>query len=196
MKAFLIFVLIGLVATGCASVPAAGGSPDQATPTGLPAAAASATDTRGAESASRPLSVTANPPRLPIVPAETPFPSAPAGWQTYTSPALGVTVDFPADWTAAEGTSGVQFSSPQGATISLAGANAAQDDSASFQCTTLLMASGLTADACGDAASNRYHASFHWTAADGSARMAVLSTQDAAALEVYRSMLASLRLAH
>jgi hypothetical protein len=191
MKTFPTLILIALLTAGCASAP-----------TATPAAPANAVATQGpvartpaglmtgrdASSTSRPLSVTANPPHI-LAGATL---AAPAGWQTFTSPTLGLAVDFPADWTAAEGTAGVTFRSPQGATVSLAAENAAPQDSAA-QCTALVLASGLKAQTCGDPATNRYQASFQWTGADGAGHAAVLSTQDAAALEVYKSMLASMR---
>jgi hypothetical protein len=188
MKTFLTLILIGLVTAGCASAPTA--TPVPATTgavSGAPARTPAGLMT-GRDQSSQPLSVTANPPHVLLGPTL----GAPAGWQTFTSLALGVAVDFPADWTEVEGEAGVQFSSPQGATISLAAAKAAGDNSA-YQCTSLVLASGLTAETCGDIPANRYYASFAWSAADGASHTAVLSTQDTAALEVYKSMLASLR---
>ena len=188
MKILLTFVLIGLVAAGCASSPTA--TPVPATAGAVARTPAGLMTGRDASS-SQPLSVTANPPRVQYGST----PGAPAGWQTFTSQALGLVVDFPADWTASEEAAGVQFRSPQGATISLAGENPYQANSAGFQCSNLLTPSGMNVQACGDPVANRYYAALQWTTADGSSRTATLSTRNSAALEVYRSMLASLRLA-
>jgi hypothetical protein len=207
MKILLMIVLVGLAAAGCAPAPQAAGNRNDAsangTASGNPAlSAADATATavgaaNGSNPASQPLAVTVRPPVIqlgpggtPGFPGSTPLPLSPEGWLTFTSPALGAAVDYPPDWTAAEGTDGAAFTSPDGARILLQVAEAnppAQD------CTALVNLSGLTANVCVDSTAGRYSATFAMKPAEGSAQAVTLSTTDQAALDVYKSMINSLR---
>ena len=110
-----------------------------------------------ATSVSKPMAITVRPPMLPIGPASTPL----AGWQTFTSTALGVAVDYPMDWSVAENDEGAIFTSPQGLTILLQAYNSNDSSSTAGQdCATLINNYGLTSDICFDAATFRYRAVF------------------------------------
>ncbi len=102
-----------------------------------------------------------NPPKLPVVRV----PRAPAaGWETFTSPALGVAVDYPEDWLVAQnGSQGgrVSFTSPQGSTILLEGDASQPESSPTGQdCPTLINDYGQAGRLCLDAAASRYSAVF------------------------------------
>ena len=208
MKLLMISVLLSLVVAGCS--PAAspsGGQPPRSTnepgsgglsstviviqATGTPSSPGG-----NSSSSSNPLVITVRPPAVPLGPDQTPLPpsttpppASPANWLTFTSLTLKVAVDYPADWTVTVGTNGATFTSSQGQTILLQPG----ENQSSPGCTPLTNAAGLTAQACSDTASGSYTATFEVSSAGGSAQAVALSTTDAAALEVYKAMINSLR---
>jgi hypothetical protein len=114
------------------------------------------TSPQGDSPLAQPLKITVAPPKAPVESG----PGAPAaGWQTYTSAALGVALDYPADWSAAESGSGVTFTSPQGSTILLQAAKDAPAP-AGQDCSALTNSHGQTADICHDTAASSYQATF------------------------------------
>ncbi len=208
MKSYLTLVLIGLAMTGCLPVPRAGVATQPAAATGTPSAnlasgtAAQTAATPAASSQSLPLSVTVRPPAVlfgppqgtPVPGIPTPTPFMPAGWRTFTSSSLGVSVDYPADWAAAGQTDGATFTSAQGGTIQLqAGQAGVQQNSGKLECTTLINTYGQSGNVCVDAGSQRYSASFVLKSNSGSNQLVTLSTTGTAALEVYKSMLNTVR---
>ncbi len=217
MKKLMVLLFAGFVVAACSSAPQVPGDKNSASVKGAPSgnlsptsAAAETTPPGSAgannsSSSSLPLAITVRPPIIvfgpiqgsPGSPAVTPPPFAPAGWLTYTSSTLGAAVDYPADWTVADGADGTTFTSPQGAKILLQAAGTAAGSTAagagSPQCTALVNVSGLTASVCVDSASGRYSATFDLNPAGGSAQELTLSTTDSAALEVYKAMINSLR---
>ena len=116
-----------------------------------------------------------------------------AGWQTYTSTALGVAVDYPKDWPVAENGAGASFTSPQGGTIVLEGEQSRPTPSPTGQdCANLINAYGQVAETCFDAAASRYSALFKMPAGAPTAWV-VLSTISAEKPVVYLQMFDSLR---
>lgn len=130
-------------------------------------------------------------------------PSAPnspssENWQTFTSTALGVAVDYPLDWSVAEETDGGTFTSPQGGTILL---KVAKTDSENNEtrignqyCTSRTNQYDLTADICVDNSSFIYTAKFTLQLADGSTRWLMLTTKTRATGNVFEAMFNSVRL--
>ncbi len=132
------------------------------------------------------VSVTANPPNLPVTSGSA---TAPAGWKTFASNVLGVALDYPADWTVNEQADGVTFTSPRGQTIQL---KAVQPGSGSVQqCSLLINSRGLHLNACVDSSRQTYSAEF---SPEGNPQHELdLSTTGSGALDVYRQMLDSVR---
>jgi hypothetical protein len=121
-----------------------------------------------------------------------------ADWQTFTSTALGIAVDYPSDWSVVEETESAVFTSPQGATISLQGANTARDNNetriGNQRCTSRTNPYGLTADLCVENVSFLYRATFSLQAEDGSTRALTLLTKTRTVGDVFEGMFNSLRL--
>jgi hypothetical protein len=112
---------------------------------------------KDAPSGSEPMAITVRPPMFPIGSDSTPLP----GWQTFTSTAQGVAVNYPLDWSVTENNDGTIFKSPQGLTILLqADNNNADSSSAGQDCTTLINTYGQACDLCFDAAIYSYRAIF------------------------------------
>ncbi len=170
MKNLLTLVLSALAVAACSAAPVPGG---HASP---PAGSAEQAE------------VTAAPPRVPLESLQPPLPEE--GWQTYTSTQLGISVDYPAGWSASEGAGSVTFASPDGATVLLetvpAGASAQE-------CTRLVNSFSQAADVCADGSSGQYTATFSLVLAGGSTLQVRLSTVGPQALVVYRLMVNSLR---
>jgi hypothetical protein len=138
--------------------------------------------------------IKAKPPMLPVGPVPgAPLAALPAGWQTYTSLALRVAVDYPGDWPVTENGSGASFTSPQGSIISLEGGQTRPTPSpAGEDCANLINANGLTAETCFGAAASRYSAVFKMPAGAPTAWV-VLSTISKEKPVVYLQMFNSLR---
>ena len=202
MKYLLISILIGGLLAGCAPAASpAPGTPGTSAPNeSLPATASEASGSASAVSqGSVPMIITVRPPMIPIVPIQgTPsFPvsglGTPKGWQTFTSTALGVAIDYPIDWAAREQTGGVTFTSPQGATILLQSAGSASNSAIAGQsCSNLVNQHGLAADVCFDATTLRYSVVFLKSGA-GSPPWLVLSTVSSEKPDVYYQMFDTLR---
>jgi hypothetical protein len=204
MKNLLTIVLVGFLIAGCSPAPNA-----QADARNHPASLATgipATETGGAggsTSSSNPLAITVRPPAIllgpiqgtPVIPVSTPTPVMLAGWQTFTSPALGVAVDYPGDWSASENADGIAFTSPQGLTVRMQanGADGSQMNSKGGDCSTLINSYSETVEVCVDSSLDIYSASINLPSAEGDAREVILSTTGRTALDIYKGMLDSLR---
>jgi len=204
MKNLLTFLLIGFAVAACAPVPPQGGVGKSGTTQEIPlktqeeSGAANNGPAVGSLPESLPLVVTVRPPLVPIEPVQgsqpppgsIPLPPSNNSWRTFTSTHLGISVDYPPDWSATEQPAGVSFTSPQGLTVLLqvlsAGGGGDGNPAGNAQCTLLVNTYGLTVNACGDTASDHYFAGFHIQRADG-------STASREALDVYKAMLNSLR---
>jgi hypothetical protein len=197
MKALWVslIVLLAVGLSGCsAMIPLGQAAISTAPELGVPT---------GTTSGSAPLVVTVRPPSIYLGPgtppansAPTPLPNLPQGWQTFTSPSLGVSLEYPADWFVDQQANGITFRSPQGMTIflQLDSVNNDQMTDKNQDCTTLINTYGLSSKVCVDASAATYGASFDLMGTDGTIRRIVLSTQDKQALDVYQGMLNSLRL--
>jgi hypothetical protein len=165
-------------------------SPAQPSPTQPAQAQPSASKTPASTEppGSQPGAITVNPPKLPVEQATTPL----AGWQTYTSPAMGVTLDYPTDWSLVEQNGSIIFTSPQGAEIVLQEVNTSEvPDNNNQQCTIIINAYGLSINTCYDATNGVYSA--YMQPKTGSAQQIMIKTTSVAALPVYTQMLSSLR---
>lgn len=210
MKNLLPLILIGFVLASCSPAPRLqeGANLPVASemPLGNQGVSGPATGGPASLPGSNPLAVTVHPPAIPIGPVQggqlppgviTPPSPALKGWQTFTSAGLGVTVDYPPDWSVAEQADGATFTSPQGMAIQLqvvnAGTGDADSSTANQECTPLINAYGLSLETCGDSASHHYSAQFHLIRADGSTEQLRLSTSTQETLDVYKAMLNLLR---
>ena len=197
MKALWVslIVLLAVGLSGCSAMIPLGQAATSITPElGAPT---------GTSSGSASLAVTVRPPSIYLGPgtppansAPTPLPSLLQGWQTFSSPNLGVRLEYPADWFVDQQANGITFRSPRGMTIflQLGSVNNDQMTDKNQDCTTLINAYGLSSEVCVDGSATFYTASFDLTGADGTIQRIVLSTQDKQALEIYQEMLNSLRL--
>lgn len=129
--------------------------------------------------------------------APTLAPSSTENWNTYKSTSLGVTVNYPPDWTVAEKSGVATFTSPQGATVSLQAANPGSANNefriGNQYCTTRINSHQQTARVCADNASFTYSATFTLQAADGSMKGVMLITKTRSAGTVFEAMIDSLR---
>jgi len=196
MKALWVSVIVLLVAglTGCSAFT----YPNQMATMTAPDVPTS----NGTASAAPALAVTVRPPSIYLGPgsppansAPTPLLNLPRGWLSFTSPSLGVSLEYPADWSVDQQANGIAFRSPQGLTIflQLDRVNNDQMIDKNQDCTSLINNYGLSSEVCVDASSSTYSASFDLIPSDGTAQRIVLSTMDKEALDVYRGMLNSLR---
>jgi hypothetical protein len=189
-------ILFGLASAGCSSSPHMS-EPTAITPNGA---------TEEATTSSAPLAVTVRPPAIFFGPVQstppgfvvsTSTPIAHEGWETFSSPALGIAVDYPSDWSVSQQTDRVTFTSPQGSVILLqivtVNGNNDQVTDGNQDCTTLINSYGLTADVCSDITTSTYSAKFKLESTDGSTRWLTLSTINHEALDTYKVMLSSAR---
>jgi hypothetical protein len=131
-------------------------------------------------------------------PPSTPDLASAQDWQTFTSSALGIALDYPSDWSVSEEVDGVLFTSPQGATILL---NVVETDSENDEtrignqrCTSRTNLYGLTADICVGNSSFTYTATITLQLADGSTQGLSLSTKTRTTGDVFEEMFNSVRL--
>lgn len=208
MKYLLTLTLLGIVVAGCASQPKASESAKDIS-SDNPDIANVAPEGRLTESVPTEMTsslpvVTANPTAIVLTPVQgnTPAPSAThslstGNWQTFTSAALGVTVNYPPDWSVAESTDGATFTSPNGATIQLI-TGAANTNSKEFRignqyCTSRINEHGQAADICVDNASFTYTADFDIQKADSAAQRVVLMTKIRTVGNIFEAMFNSLQ---
>jgi hypothetical protein len=192
---FTLFVIAALLA-GCSAAPGLT-TATPVTPLGTSYPAVSATGTATVEPslpAATPTpkrgGIQANPPKLPVGQIGK---TLTAGWVTFTSPALGVALEHPKDWSVAENGAGVRFTSPQGVTIVLEGDQSRPTASPAGQdCSNVINSKGQAAETCYDAASSRYSALFKMPAGAPTAWV-VLSTISKEKPVVYLQMFDSLR---
>ncbi len=209
MRYLLIVVLLGLVLAGCASQPNTSAPAAKGVPPNSPNIVNVAPEGNLTETVPTklgpPLPVTtANPTAILVTPIQgnTPVPSTPppvpAGdWKTFTSTTLGVTVNYPPDWSVAEDANGATFTSPKGATIQLM-QGAANPKSNEFKignqyCTSRTNPQGQTAEVCADNASLTYTATFTLQKADGATQQVILLTKTRTVGDVFEAMFNSLQ---
>ncbi|HVM70794.1 MAG TPA: hypothetical protein VMT91_03470 [Anaerolineales bacterium] len=130
------------------------------------------------------------PPHIPIAVTPGAIPTIQAGWQSYTSQLLKVSVNYPADWKVEEQADSATFGSSAGDLIHLQAAGSSQN--ADLQCNTLINSYGLKVQACFEAGTNTYSAEFSLAANPGLSQPVLLSTTSQGGLDVYRGMLNSL----
>jgi hypothetical protein len=198
MKNLFAFLLISAVAASCSPTPQS----NQITNPQV-----NETATPQPTLPSQNMAVTVKPPAIPIGPIEgnpafpvaTPTPFTIGGWQTYSDTRLGIAVQYPPDWTVTEQGDGAIFTSAQGIQISLQSSDTTNESngtaSASRDCTTLINSYVLTINTCFDAAAYQYSAEYKIKSAGGSIQTVILSTTDKQALDVYRKMLNTLKVA-
>lgn len=204
MKSLITLILVGIVAAACSS-PASSNETSQGNTANEsqaqadqsnPAPATEASNESGNSSAA-PLGITAGPPAIKLGPPQgTPpsfvvsTPPPLSDWQTFSSSDLGVTLNYPPEWTVDEQTGMVTFTSPQGKTVTLqiAGGNEQTDQN----CIALTNSYGVTGNLCNDSAANKYSATVDIKSANGSVQKLVLSTASSDAVEVYKLMFNSL----
>ena len=114
------------------------------------------------------------------------------GWQTFTDHDLGISIDYPADWSLDQEAESVKFISPQGQIILLQTAKI--DEQNGQTCASLINSYGMTVDTCVNTATSTYSANFNLAAANLSTQWLTLSTANREALDVYKAMLNSVRL--
>lgn len=210
MRYLLALILVGIVSAGCSSRP----DTDESTKEiaqgnqGIPDVAPEGRNieeavTNEADSSLPVMTVDSPPILLTPIQGNATTPSAPnspssENWQTFTSTALGVAVDYPLDWSVAEETDGGTFTSPQGGTILL---KVVKTDSENNEtrignqyCTSRTNQYDLTADICVDHASFIYTAKFTLQLADGSTRWLTLTTRNRTMGQVFEGMFNSVRL--
>ena len=197
MKKLLISILLGAFLTGCGAVanvenvkkaPATG---NQGNP--QPAIKSPMSETASPQPAgpgSKGLVITVRPPMVPIAPVSGSGPAQ--GWQTFTSTALGVAVDYPSSWSAVEQADGVLFTSPGGATIRLQKDSSSNPPAEGQDCSTLINTYGQTGRLCVDTARSHYSAVFQKAGA-GSTAWLSLSTVSSEKPTVFYQMFDSLR---
>ncbi len=147
---------------------------------------------------------TANPTAILLTPVQgsTPAPVATnsistGDWKTFTSTVLGVTVNYPPDWSVAEDTHGTTFTSPNGAMIQLkqgtANSNNNEIKIGNQYCTPRTNQHGQTAEICADTTSLTYTANFNLQKADGSTQQVALVTQTRTVGDIFEAMFNSLQ---
>ena len=199
---FILFVIAALLA-GCSAAPNQKTATPVASPgidhpavtaTGVSTLEAKMPSATSTAEAAKPGGIKVNPPKLPVGPVQgAPAPTLAPGWQTYTSPALGVAVDYPSDWAVVENGAGASFTSPQGVTIVLEGEQIRPTASPAGQdCSNVINGNGQAAETCFDAAASRYSALFKMPAGAPTAWV-MLSTISAEKPVVYLQMFDSLR---
>jgi hypothetical protein len=172
MKRRLAFACVCACLAACSSLPGAQQGTAPANPAGAQA----------------PLGITANPPNLPVTSGNA---TEPAGWKTYISKELGISIGYPGDWILSKQPDGATFTSPKGQTIQLTLAQPALSSGA--QCSRLITSYNVSTTACFDPKTNIYSAQFAPQSSAGSKQQLVLSTTGKDALAVYQQMLDSLR---
>jgi hypothetical protein len=209
MRYLLILALLGLALAGCSPRPNASGSATKEVSPNNRDIANVAPEGKLTETVPTkigpPLPVTtANPTAILLTPVQgnTPAPAATSSastgnWQTFTSAVLGVTVNYPSDWSVAEEADGATFTSPKGATIQLK-PGIANPRSNEFKignqyCTSRTNQYGQTAEVCADNASLTYTANFTIQKADGSTQPVLLMTQTRTVGDAFEVMFNSLQ---
>ncbi len=206
MRYLLTLAFLGVLISGC--------SPSQpnppAAPTKDPDIASIAPEERNIDEATP----EGNDSHLPVMTAKSPpiiltpiqgdatTPSAPnslstENWQTFTSSTLGVTLDYPPDWSVAEEAEGVTFTSPTGGMIQLKAdtANTRNNELkvGNRRCTSRTNQHDLTAEVCVETISFLYTANFNLPKADGSTQRVTLLTQARTVGEIFDAMFNSVR---
>jgi hypothetical protein len=129
-------------------------------------------------------------------------PLAPSGWKTFTSAKLQAALEYPPDWIAREDGAGVSFTSPAGTAIVLAGVNTSGASPADFlsetelpntRCSSSINAHGLTVLSCLDTIARSHYAYLFMKPAGGSERLWSLSTGSRGPLDIFNTMVGTLR---
>jgi hypothetical protein len=210
MKRILTLTLLGIVVAGCSSQPELDTSVTETTQSN-PDIANIAPEGRFTEAVptgeiDSPLPVmTPSAPPIILTPVqENDTTSSPPNslstenWQTFTSSALGVSLEYPSDWSAVEEADSVIFTSPSGTTIQMK-ADTSSMNKDEFKignryCASRTNEHDLTAEVCADTISFIYTAKFTLQKADGSTQWLTLSTKTRATGEIFEAMFNSVQL--
>jgi len=196
MRFFLTIILIGIVIAGCSSAPASNQqeSTNNSTSGNIDIARIAPEGkvtedvaTNEANSSSPTIVMTVNSPAIQLTSIQgntstssTPVPISTENWQMYTNNSLGITVDYPTDWSISEQDDGAIFSSPTNSTIQLKVTNANSSGNEiriiNQRCTSQTNAYNLTADICVENSPFSYTAKFAVKSPDGSAQWLTLTT--------------------
>jgi hypothetical protein len=141
--------------------------------------------------------------RLPMpeytqVPISSPMPVSTQGWKTFTSPVLGVAVDYPPDWSVKEDRDGATFSSLEGTVIAFTdtqadGGNGSGTMIGNQRCFSRTNAQDLTAEICVETISFSYSAKFSLANADGSTKWLIMKTITRTVIPIFEAMVNSVR---
>jgi len=210
MKYILTFTLLGIVVAGCSAQPSRDASVTESTQSNpdianiAPEGKFTEEAPTGETDSALPV-MTPNAPPILLTPIQgndtsssTPSSLSTENWKTFTRSALGVSLEYPSDWSVTEGTDSVAFTSPKGATIQLK-LNTANVNNDEFKvgnqyCTSRTNQHHLTADICVDHASFTYIAQFALQQEDGSTQRLTLMTTTRATGEVFEAMFNSVQL--
>jgi hypothetical protein len=191
-KLIYMLVLTIIVLAGCTTAKPAGTT--AAPPPGI---ASATTNPPGPESQ------TSTPAQAQNTPAVTPTSQlAPetAGWQQYHSADLGITIDYPTGWTAAENKSEVTFTSPGGVNIRLDPIQSVnlspqdfldQNQLPNTRCTSGKNPPGVEYRSCFDTIAMSTTAFLVVTSTQAPAKFFTLSTFGRGNVDVFNTMLAS-----
>ena len=212
MKYILTITMI--VIASCSYTSYSSGGPKKDVASGNPSIASIATEqivieeaaTEDIASSLAHIVVIATPTWIPITriegntapPASAPTANSLIGWQTFTSVVLGVTLDYPPDWSVVEDLDGITFTSPQGSTIRLNAfkpSNGIDETRIGNQyCRSRTNSHQLTADVCIDTISFMYSAKFTIQSMDGITKELTLTTATRSTLGVFEALFNSIRL--
>jgi hypothetical protein len=137
-------------------------------------------------------------PEQTLAPAWTP----PADWKTFASASLGISLDYPADWSVAEQATGAIFTAPHGATIVLAQMDTgelsvedflSQNALPNMHCSSSVNTHGVTARVCFDTLAFTYTADLLLNSLGSSSQLISLSTNGRSERPVFDAMIASVR---
>jgi hypothetical protein len=206
MRYLLTFALFGIVISGCGrsrSNPPASAPNDPDIANIAPEERVINEATPAAAETHLPVMTAKSPPIiLTAVQGDATTPPAPTSlstenWQTFTSAALGVTLEYPADWSVVEEADGATFTAQNGGTIQMKADTASVNNNeiriGNQRCTSRTNQYNLTADVCVTTISFLYTAKFTLPQADGSTRWVTLLTETRSVGEVFETMFNSVR---
>jgi uncharacterized membrane protein len=206
MKYLLVFMLFGALLASCDSAAEKGNATPlvSAKNKSIPSIA---TETMVTQEVVTPddNNITAQPTTIEIKPIQgtTTTPNSPPptlsrdGWQTFTSPTLGIGLEYPPAWSVKEDNGGITFTSPQGDAIALSSIGINNNDETMIgnqRCTSRTNAYNLTADVCVETISFSYSAKFTLVLPDGSTKQLTMKTITRGTTGVFDAMFNSLHL--
>ena len=209
MKYILTLTLLGMAVAGCSSQPDPDVSVEETTQSN-PDIANIAPEGRfteevptGETDSSLPV-MTPNAPPIILTPVQgnattssPPNSLTTENWRTFTSSALGVSLEYPSDWLVMEEADGAIFTSPSGGIIQMkadtSSMNKDEIKTGNQYCTSRTNEHNLTAEVCADRISFIYTAKFTLQKADGSTQWLTLSTKSRATGEVFEAIFNSVQ---